>query len=303
MFSLNDLRRLFALCLLSVPLAFVLPTHAADDPDKIPEPEDVEFETKDSLTVHATFYPGVLKKKSIPFLMVHGWEGNRGQFDKLAKELQKRGNAVLAIDLRGHGESLNFKGSDRKLDPSKFTLRDIDAMMLDIEAGKKFLMERNSQGELNIEALCVVAAQEGCIPAIKWTVLDWNAPQLPAYKQGQDVKALILFSPILSYKGANAQPALTDASLQKNVAFYVAVGKKDPKAMTDAKRIQTAITPFRPKDKDSGFDFQTFDTNLGGPRLVTTPGLDTLKTVLLFVKGYLVDKLDTFEWSERKRPT
>src|SRR5688572_14090904 len=72
--------------------------------DKITPPEDVKFETDDGWTIHATYYAGKLKKNAVPFILLHGWEGQRGDYESLAKFLQSLGHAVLCPDLRGHGQ-------------------------------------------------------------------------------------------------------------------------------------------------------------------------------------------------------
>jgi hypothetical protein len=274
--------------------------------------------------LHVTYYPGKLQKKAVPFVMVHGWEGNRGEFDRVALDLQKRGHAALTIDLRGHGDSNRFKAKDdeRKLDPARFTAADIDRMQLDLEAAKKFLIERNNAGELNIDALAIVAAKEGAIPALKWAVADWSAPNLPAYRQGQDVKAVFLLSPVLSFKGSTAQPLLTTRTLARDLSMFVLVGKKDPKGVADAKRVHTALSGPRKgtmggateldaqiknegESKKSGLDFfyDTDDTNLTGSKLFSTAGLKGYGWFLKFVKVRIIDREEDFAWAERRRPT
>ena len=63
---------------------------------------------------------------------------------------------------------------------------------LDMEAVRKFLVDKNDAGELNLNKLCLVGSGMGASVAANWAVQDWSAPPLAVGKQGQDVKALVL---------------------------------------------------------------------------------------------------------------
>jgi len=295
----------------------------ADEPE-IPTPTEVTLETKDNVALHCTFYGGFLKKKAVPFMLVHGWEGNRGDFERLALELQKRGHAAITIDLRGHGDSIHFKGNDeKKIDPTRMNANDIRNATFDLEAAKKYLMERNNNGELNIDSLAVIAAKEGAIPALLWSANDWSYPQLPNLRQGQDVKCIFLLSPVLSFKGATAQPALTHRAIAKELSLFSVAGKKDTKSSADAKRMHTELAKHRrsttggvaeleeqfkaaaaKESKKDALDFfyDTEETNLAGASLVNTAGLKTFGWMLKFVKLRLVDRGEDFPWTNRQRP-
>ena len=77
---------------------------------KVPEPEDVTLETKDDLSIKATYYPGTAKKEAVPVIMIHGIGGQRGDFHAFGQYLQSLGHAAIAPDLRGHGQSKSQKG-------------------------------------------------------------------------------------------------------------------------------------------------------------------------------------------------
>jgi pimeloyl-ACP methyl ester carboxylesterase len=166
---------------------------------KIPPPEDVTLETSDGVGIRATWYAGVTNKgkESVPLIMLHGFDGSRGEYDGLAKALQLAGHSSIVPDLRGHGESKTQRGpaGPITLEAEKLRPRDMEAMTLDVEACKKFLMEKNNAGQCNIEMLCVVGAELGSIVAMRYAAADWSVPNLPAFKQGQDVHGLILLSP------------------------------------------------------------------------------------------------------------
>jgi hypothetical protein len=277
---------------------------------KIPDPEDVTLETKDGVSIRATFYAGLGKKASIPVIMVHGWEGQRGEYHALAKGLQTLGHSIIVPDLRGHGQSTTQKlpnDTTKELDPSRFRPADLDGMVRDIEACKRFLMDKNNQGELNINSLCVVAAEFGCIPAMKWTALDLTAPRLLAMKQGQDVKAVVLLSPVQAFKGVTMNETLNLPAIRSELSMMIVAGKQDSKS-NDAKRLHGKLENFRPKvptdpeeikKKQDLFLVQP-ETSLQGTKLLGS-GLPVMGNIAKFIELRLEAKQADYPWSDRSR--
>jgi pimeloyl-ACP methyl ester carboxylesterase len=302
-----------SLLLLAVPAAVAqVPKAAAKtQAPKIPEPEDVTLETKDGYNIRATWYAGTGKKASVPIIMVHGWDGQRGDYDLFAKWLQGNfGHAILVPDMRGHGESTTRRmpnGETRQIETASLGRKDIEDMIWDLEACKKFLRERNNDGELNIESLCLIAGGEGCIPAVRWTVLDWSAPRLRSFKQGQDVKALVLLSPVLTFKGASMREALAHPVIRRTLSVMIVAGKEDRSGSSEARRMFTSLESQRPKvSKDDAPDKQDlfFDqppTSLSGTKLLG-PGVETPGRIANFIKLRLSNRQAEFAWSERKSP-
>ena len=138
------------------------------------------LETKDGLQMEADYYPswraeekeGNGGKDVVPIIMLHAWKGSRADFARLASNLHgldrndphRLGYAVIVPDLRGHGKSTVIKVGQEphSIDQALMKKSDFEAMVLqDMEAVKKFLIEKNNEGKLNIEKLCVVGADIG----------------------------------------------------------------------------------------------------------------------------------------------
>jgi len=282
-----------------------------DEKDKIPDPENISVETKDGVPIKATYYASKLKKKAVPIIMLHGWEGNRGEFHVMASHLQKQGYAVICPDLRGHGQSLKYKaaGGAEDFDLEKMKGADLEKMVYDVEATKQFLVKKNNEGELNIEALCVVGAQLGCSIAMIWAAEDWNVRSLPSFKQGQDVKALVLLSPVESFRGVTTRGPMGHPVVKAKLSTLICVGKEDAKAMGDAKRMYTAMLRFHGKPpaeekeaiKKQDLFFVEEETSLQGTGLLRN-GLQTPAEIQKFLYLRLSLKLDEYEWMERKNP-
>lgn len=286
------------------------PATKAAAKDKPIPPEDVKFTTKDGWEIHATYYPGKLKKNAVPFIMLHGKDGTRADYDGLAKHMQGLGHAVLCPDLRGHGQSNTRPGAKQEVleSPDDLTNNEIKAMVADVEACKKFLREKNNAGELNIEMLTVIGAENTCITALQWSALDWSVRNLPSYKQGEDVKMVVLLSPTQSYKGTSLNEALTHPAVKNKLALVMFVGRGDSKSYADAKKINTRLENFRPemkkedvKPEDRTLFFFELDTNLSGTGLLNE-ALRVKVGVANIVKLLLTDNQERFSWSERKNP-
>jgi len=272
------------------------------------EPKDVTLVTKDLVSIVATFYPGAAKKEAVPIIMLHGEDGQRGDFQALASYLQGMGHAIIAPDLRGHGDSTRAEGVNQPLDAEKFNRASYEKMVLDVEACKKFLMEKNNAGELNIDQLCVIGAELGALIAVQWAALDWSVQDLPAYRQGKDVKALVLLSPLQSFKGITLRQALTHPAVQSQLSMMIVAGTKD-KSASEAKRMHNSLQAHHPKISDDDEDRQKKqevflvqpDTPLSGTKLLG-PGLPVPQNIAKFIELRLVNRKSEFPWTERKSP-
>jgi pimeloyl-ACP methyl ester carboxylesterase len=325
----------FGLCLVGIASMWLLPAkaaHSAEPTDatakkseKDPRPvETVVLETKDGLQMEADYYPSKKGKNAVPIVMLHGWKGSRADFAKLALQLQKddyplaagevqqRGHAIIVPDLRGHGKSTVIKmGQDsRSIDQSLMKKGDFDAMVIqDMEAVKRFLIEKNNNQELNIEKLCVVGADMGAVVAMNWAVRDWSAPKLLTGKQGQDVKALVLISPPMNFRGITVAPALNTSTLQSDLSVLVIAGQeKGGKPFADAQAIHKRLGQTRPKPptdpqvaaETQDLFFDGLPTSLQGTKILEDRKLEAQVSFDIgqFIELRLVNK--KFPWAVRK---
>lgn len=298
--------------LLSLAAAFALPglsagaapaaPGAAAKP-KIPPAEEMEWETRDGVILKATFLPGTRGKDTVPVILLHAYEGSRNDYAGLARDLQAQGCAVVVPDLRGHGDSVKVKNSPRELKASTMPGTQFERMVtIDMEKIKSFLMKKNNKGELNIEKLCVVGSQMGAVVAMEWALRDWSWPKLPALKQGQDVKALVLISPEWSFRTLNAGKLLRYSNISNALSVLIVVGDKS-KSAADAKRIDTMLERTRPKPqapKDRDLFKIDRKTSLQGIKLLNEPAFQVNKLIEQFIKLRLVNQ--SYDWTERKDP-
>lgn len=141
--------------------------------------EDVSIKTGDGLALAASLYLPSKAGRAPAVLLVHPPGGSRGEQDDVARQLVRRGFAVLSMDLRGHGQSAAADAGFATLAPEEqermwtFALRDL-------EAGAGFLRGR---GDIHTTNLSVVGFAQGCGLALRHAAQDEN------------VRAVVLVSP------------------------------------------------------------------------------------------------------------
>jgi pimeloyl-ACP methyl ester carboxylesterase len=288
-------------------LASAPAARAQNQEEEGPVVEELTLVTRDKVVLKADYYPGANNKQTVPVIMLHMYGGSRQDFAGLAARLQAEGHAVIVPDLRGHGDSTQREGSTEKLDYTMFKSADFIAMAGvggDVEAVKSFLLERHNEGLLNIEALCVVGAEMGATVALAWSGLDWSWPVLATGKQGQDVKGLVLLSPVYNFKGLKITRAIDDPRVRSEVSVYIVVGKADTKARRDAERLYKALEryhskPEKPEDRDLVLNLD-MDTKLQGTKLLEEPTLKLEDRIVNFIRKRLVER--NFPWKERRPP-
>lgn len=69
------------------------------------EPEEVTVEAADGLAITGTFYPGADQGPWPAVMLLHMNGGQRSDWDAFAQHLAGEGYAVLAVDMRGHGDT------------------------------------------------------------------------------------------------------------------------------------------------------------------------------------------------------
>lgn len=294
---------------------------------EIPKMETVKLTTSDKVTLRCSYYPGgfyrtmvdkevVIKKKAgkqtVPIILVHDWEGSRADYDLLATGLQGMGHAVIVPDLRGHGDSLTREknGAVEEIELARMRKQDIQGIGFDIEAAKKYLIEKNNAGELNIELLCVVGSGFGGTMALNWAYYDWERKQLPAFKQGKDVKGLVLLSPKQSHKGvALNKEVFNQPDIAKKVSFLILVGARDTKAVRDAKTVNNRIKRHRLKEEDKegpekSLFYITLDTELQSTELLKARGLpqNPYNYIGTFVTWRHTQQVEDNPWQNRPDP-
>ena len=154
--------------------------------------KEVGFKTEDQVDIKGTYYPPSNPQGQGPaILLVHGLDGNKESWQAFATAAQKAGYAVLAFDIRGHGESGGGKFHDQ--------------MVQDLDAALNWMANRP---EINGDRLGIVGATLGANLALREGSLN------------PKVKSVVMLSPGLDYEGITTVDAL--ATYGQRAVMFVA---------------------------------------------------------------------------------
>jgi len=283
--------------------------------------EELRLETSDGIPIAAWYYPPPEETKAAAtVILVHDLEGSHKTVENFARSLQKSGCAVVAPDLRGHGGSgpraAGLPGAGIKTDGGEARLvfrkadlesmaaatggrvRDQSALRGEIEAVRNWIKQRSDAGALDIDRLCVVGCGIGATLASMWTAADWNWPPTTTGPQGQQVRALVLISPVWATKGISMSLPLTSEALQHRIPIMLLAGKAD----RDASRLFDQLKRYRPAEwflqragqqppeKAKGLEdpgaatafFIQIDTSLSSDKLANDPDLQAADKISTF---------------------
>jgi len=190
-------------------------------------PQKVQFTTDDNLVITGSYWPALSKGQPAPIVIcLHMYKHDRSDFEPLVPHLSAAGLAVLAIDLRGHGDSTGpaaMKLADRvdRRDPELFK-----DMVHDVTAAYEWLRD---QPDVDPARFALVGASVGSSVALDYASRD------------KSVDAVVCLTPGMSYLGINAAEAV--AKMGDRQLFLLAseaeraavdeLGRLTPTALTE----------------------------------------------------------------------
>lgn len=206
--------------------------------------------TADGWQIPFTYYKSTLGRDAPVVILLHMKGSNRNEWKSngVAEMLQDKGYAVVAMDLRQHGESKPVGGTPSG--PDALKARDHQIMASaggELEAVKQFLYEEHQRENLNMAKLAIVAPGTSAPVAATWAANDWtkkpynDAPTLASRTpRGQDVKALIFLSPETNVPGLQITRPL---QFLRNapIAFLILHGAV-PEDERDSKKMHQQLT-------------------------------------------------------------
>src|SRR5262245_46325348 len=248
----------------------------------------VPITTADSVNLVGTYYPGNdpennrFGKDSPAVILLHkyGSDRSKGDWDTLARALQKKGYCVIAFDFRGHGESRSVEpnfwkvavnnelvthrpGADKsRIDVKDFKPGYLPWLVNDIQAVRKFLEVKNDSGELNINSLFLIGAQEGASLGMLFTTTEWNRTYTTGFTAlqtagvqhiaGQDIAGCVWLSLVqrpnnISFD-INAW-ARNSPGMRERTPFFLLYGEQDRSAQQTADGVFNVLTTGRQKNK------------------------------------------------------
>jgi pimeloyl-ACP methyl ester carboxylesterase len=180
----------------------------------------VYFTTADTFRIGATWYrPNRQAGRQPALILLHMFNGDRTDWITLTPDLVPalvaNGYLVLAIDMRGHGESTLRNGRLRRL--SALNLVEINNMPLDVEAALRWLRSRST---VDPERIAVIGADIGA-----------NVAFISSGLYG-DIKTTVTLSPFLRSGQELLSPDAIPDFEPRSVLFLASFG--DGYAFTSA---------------------------------------------------------------------
>jgi dienelactone hydrolase len=170
--------------------------------------EKVTFETHDGAVICADYYTPKPSKTGAPMvILLHMYGSDRTAWRPLIKPLHEAGFAILAIDMRGHGECAGAEDRRRveRRDPAVFR-----AMYDDVRAAYSWLAEQDG---VDRSRFALVGASVGCSVALHYATQD------------RSVDVIVCLSPGANYLGLDSK---ADISKIKGRKIWLVAGD-DPK--------------------------------------------------------------------------
>ncbi len=180
----------------------------------------IKLLTRDDLELAAVYYP-VATNSAAAVLLLHGYGKNHEEWRAVAPLFQMNGIAVLAIDLRGQGDSTRRLTADgvKTVDYQNFGPQDFTDMLLDVNQAYDWLA---SQPGIDKHRIAIVGSSLGANLALRYAAFN------------DEVAGLILLSPGLSYRNLRTDDVIARFGKRP---LCIVVSRDDEFAFESSKRL------------------------------------------------------------------
>ena len=189
-------------------------------PAQAQSPRIVRLTTADDVGISAAFYAS--GTNPVPgIILIHSFGKTREEWAAFVPMLQRAGFAVLALDLRGHGESnrrLTGQGP-QSVDYHNFAPRDFQDMLLDIDIAFNWL---TAQSGVDRNRIAIVGAGLGANVALRYAAFN------------EDVAAFLLLSPGMIYQDVRVDDVIGKVGHRP---LQIAVSQFDGYSFESSKRL------------------------------------------------------------------
>lgn len=176
--------------------------------------EKIDFKTADGVSIRASHWRG--EKGSPAVLLLHMMPAVKGSWDEFAEELFANGFGVLAIDLRGHGESEGGPDGWRS-----FSDVDHQKSIEDVRAAVAF------QAAEGHSKFFIAGASIGANLALEYLI------------ESERASAAILLSAGLNYRGIGTLPLARKARAEQGI--YLVAASDDVRSGGEAAKMAKEI--------------------------------------------------------------
>jgi len=169
--------------------------------------EKANFQTEDGVMIVANWWPHEGARRAV--LLLHMMPSTKESWNGLAAVLNTAGFAALAIDLRGHGESVDKLDASLPLNYQRFSDQEHQESKRDVAAAINFLRQKGFADE----NIALIGASIGANLAIDYL------------SQNSEIKTAVALSAGLDYRGVTTEEAVKD--LGPGQSLFLAVSEGD----------------------------------------------------------------------------
>lgn len=209
--------------------------------------ERLDFQMEDGTRIQGDYYSGVTDKAVI---LLHMLGRDRHLWDEVVPAFQAKGWHVLAVDMRGHGQS---EGNYRTFDDADFQKMPVDVIALSI-------WMQQTHGPLKVVAM---GASIGANSAVRAASLS------------NQIQAVVALSPGIDYRGVSISSAVRNVGVP---ILYVTAKDDAQSAEAFPALLTNTGTPRAEKE------LITYDTGGHGTNLLSTQP-ELLGRIISFIDG------------------
>lgn len=185
--------------------------------------ERIAFETEDGVTIVGDWYAVEASPRWV-VLLLHMMPATRSSWQPLVPLLTTAKFSTLAIDLRGHGESIRQRGREIPLTHEAFTDEEHQASILDIASAHSWLVGQ----DVAPNHVIIVGASIGANLALRYLSMHTHVP------------SAALLSPGLNYRGVETEPAVR--TLTSDQAILLVASRDDAESAEAVTRLDQMAT-------------------------------------------------------------
>jgi len=182
--------------LLLLPLLFLAPRLAAQEPFRAREEARVSIQTDDGWKLNARYLPAAEGAPTV--LLLHAQKLDLSEWGVWFPQLKRRGYGYLAVDLRGHGSSFvapDGSTSSYKDFATGGANNEFNKMIRDVEASLAYLSTEGVSGDRTI----LVGSVLGANLAIKAAAIHQDIAMTAAFSPVLNVNDVLSVNPLRAY--------------------------------------------------------------------------------------------------------